>query len=269
MKKILSAIFIIAVSATACKKATPEPEFNTSKVYPISLEFDNVFGNQNIVLNQAAYFDAPSPDFTIDYLAYYISNISFSKADGTTYTVPQEESYFLIKEHDQSTHKALVNVPEGDYQFVTFTLGVDSVRNTLGLDQRTGVLDVSDPNNEGMYWGWNSGYIFFKLEGKSTLVPQDSAGNQKYRYHIGGFGGYDAPTINNIKTIKLDLSTNGMPQVRAGVAPNVHLMVDIRKVFYGNNTLNLSTINNVMFSPISVDIANNYAEMFRHDHTEN
>lgn len=269
MKKIISAIASIAVLATACKKSTPEPEYNLQNLHPISIEFDNIFGNQNLVLNQEAYYDAPSRDFTIDYLAYYISNISFTKADGTTYTVPQDESYFLIKEHDQASQKPVVKVPEGDYKYLTFTLGVDSVRNTLGVDQRTGVLDVSDPRNEGMYWGWNSGYIFFKMEGRSSLVPVDSAGNQKYRYHIGGFGGYSSSTINNIKEIKMDLSANGIPQVRAGIMPNVHLMVDIRKVFFGIETLDLNNVHNVMFNPISVDIANNYANMFSHDHTEN
>jgi len=35
-----------------------------------------------------------------------------------------------------------------------------------------------------MFWTWNSGYIFFKLEGNSPVSTQP---NGKIEYHIGGF----------------------------------------------------------------------------------
>ena len=31
-------------------------------------------------------------------LKYYVSNISFEKADGSTHVIPQDESYFFIDE---------------------------------------------------------------------------------------------------------------------------------------------------------------------------
>ncbi|WP_316930094.1 MbnP family protein, partial [Hymenobacter sp. IS2118] len=43
---------------------------------------------------------------------------------------------------------ALKDIPVGDYQSVSFTVGVDSARNVAGA--QTGALD---PNN-GMFWTW-------------------------------------------------------------------------------------------------------------------
>src|SRR5690606_12105557 len=99
--------------------------------------------------------------------------------------------------------------------------------------RRTGVLDPAGGMDDGMYWGWNSGYIFLKLEGTSDMAPVDPSGHRKYRFHIGGFGGYSAPTINNIKTITADLTASGIVQARAGKTANIHYLVDLMKAFNG------------------------------------
>lgn len=261
---LLSAIVFIS-----CKKEPAQPDYDTNKLAPLSVEFDNIVGGQKLVLNTTNYTNASGEVFNIQFLQYYISNISVTKANGTVYTVPQDSSYFLIKESDRNTRFAKVNVPEGDYTQLTFTLGIDSLRSTMDISKRTGVLDPSGEHDEGMYWGWNSGYIFFKMEGSSPQAPVDPSGTNKFRYHIGGFGGYSAPTINNIKTISIDLTKRGIAQVRSSRKANIHLMVDIAKVFDGSTSVSIAKNAQVMFSEFSTTIANNYASMFAHDHTEN
>jgi hypothetical protein len=202
-------------------------------------------------------------------LKYIVSNFKIKKADGTSYTINQDSCYFLIKESDPSSRFAKLKVPEGDYTSLTFTLGVDSLRSTMDISKRTGALDPSGGMEDGMYWGWNSGYIFLKMEGTSAQAPVDPTGNRKYRYHIGGFGGYSAPTINNIKSITIDLTARGIAQVRSNKQANIHLFADISKVLSGTTTVSIAANPQVMFSDYSVNIANNYATMFTHDHTEN
>jgi hypothetical protein len=52
------------------------------------------------------------------------------------------------------------------------------------LTNDAGVGDKAlDPLN-GMYWTWNTGYINFKLEGKSSLSGNS---NQNFTFHLGGF----------------------------------------------------------------------------------
>lgn len=266
MKKLLLPLLGILL-ATACKKEKVPPTGN--ELAPLSVEFDNTIGGTNLYLNSYEYTNAAGEQFTVSLLQYYVSNFKFYKADGTAYLIPQDSSYFLIKEADLESRFATFHVPEGDYTKLVFTLGVDSLRSTMDIDRRTGVLDPSGGMDEGMYWGWNSGYIFFKFEGLSESAPIDGSGQKKFRYHIGGFGGYSAPTINNIKEITIDLSAAGPARVRQDRNSNIHLMADIGKVLSGGHTISIAAHPTVMFSEFSTQLADNYANMFTHDHTEN
>ncbi|RZJ75237.1 MAG: hypothetical protein EOO47_20005 [Flavobacterium sp.] len=279
MKKLLSIILLATVLFTSCDKNEDLiPSFDEKNLAPFSIEFDNIVGDRTFSINNTAslYTNAAGEKFSISRLQYFISNIKVATADGKTYTVPQEKSYFLINGADKTTRFTKVEVPEGDYTQLTFTLGVDSLRSTMDLSKRTGVLDPAAGGGHdggGMYWGWNSGYIFFKYEGNSNAISDDingdPTGKKQFKYHIGGFGGYSAPTINNIKTITVDLTTAGTAKVRKDRQSNVHLFVDVMKVFNGKNTVSLAANPNVMFSDYSTNIATNLTEMFRHDHTEN
>ena len=153
---------------------------------------------------------------------------------------------------------------------------MDSLRSTLPVERRVGVLSFNPDQGHsggGMYWGWNSGYIFFKMEGTSPVISDDQQGDptgkKQFKYHIGGFGGYSAPTLNNIKEINIDLTSAGVAEVRSGLRSNVHLFVDLMKVFNGPHTFSIASHPNVMFSEYSKNIAGNFLHLFTHDHTEN
>lgn len=264
---LLLALSLFTLSA--CRKEKTEPQYNNQDLAPLSIEFDNIIGGQNLYLNSGSYTNAKGETFNISLLQYFISNIKVRKADGTEYTVPQDSSYFLIREGNGEAGSAKIKVPEGDYTALTFTIGVDSLRSTMDISRRTGVLDPSGGMEDGMYWGWNSGYIFFKMEGISSAAPVDPSGQHKFRFHIGGFGGYSAPTVNNIRTVTLDLSTAGIAKVRKDRESNIHLMVDIAKVMNGPTLVSIAENPTVMFSEYSLLLSANYVQMFRHDHTEN
>ncbi|RZL47925.1 MAG: hypothetical protein EOO93_24810 [Pedobacter sp.] len=273
------ASFILIISISACSKnSDPTPAFDETKLAPFSIEFDNIVGDRTFSINNTAslYTNSTGEKFSISMLQYFISNIKVTTADGKNYTVPQDKSYFLISGADKTSRFTKVEVPEGDYTKVTFTLGVDSLRSTMDLAKRTGVLDPAaggGHGGSGMYWGWNAGYIFFKFEGNADAISNDvngdPTGKKQFKYHIGGFGGYSAPTINNIKTVTIDLTSAGIAKVRKDRQSNVHLFVDVMKVFNGKNSFSIAAHPNVMFSDFSKNIATNLTEMFKHDHTEN
>lgn len=280
MKNLKSLLFISLMFALAACSKNEEvvPEFVNTNLAPFSIEFDNIVGDRTFSINNTGslYTNSSGEKFSISMLQYFISNVQLATADGKSYTVNPDSSYFLISGSDKATRFARMRVPEGDYTKLTFTLGVDSLRSTMGIDKRTGVLDPAAGGSHdggGMYWGWNSGYIFFKFEGNSPVISDnvngDPTGKKQFKYHIGGFGGYSAPTINNIKRITVDLNTAGIAKVRKDRQSNVHLFVDVSKVFNGKNSFKIAEHPNVMFSDYSVNIAANLAEMFRHDHTEN
>lgn len=203
--------------------------------------------------------------FTVSKLKFYVSNFVFTNTNGTLYTIPQDSSYFLVDESDGTEHEAVLEVPEGEYKTLSFLVGVDSLRSTMDCSRRTGVLDTTGEGSD-MYWDMNSGYIFFKMEGFSQASPSL---NGLFKYHIGGYGGFTSPTINNLKTVTLDLTARGIPQVKSGKGTNIHLMVDVLKLFDGVSTLSIANYPVLMFNDESTMLANNFSAMFRHDHTHN
>ena len=248
----------------SCKKDTvTTSEYDKSKKAPLSVEFDNIAGSEDLALNTGTYTNQSGESFTVTKLKYYVSNFKLTNVDGTEYIVPQDSCYFLVDESDEDTHEPVLRIPEGEYKTLSFTLGVDSLRNTKDISQRTGVLDPTGAGAD-MYWTWNSGYIFFKMEGTSSASMMGD-----FAYHIGLFGGMTSPTLNNIKTITLDLTARGTPKVKASKSTNVHLMLDILKVFNGTTNFSIASHSMVMVDPFSSTIANNYATMVKHDHTEN
>ena len=279
MKKLLFLTGLSILLFTACSKNEDAvPEFKEANLAPLSVEFDNIVGERTFTINNTGslYTNAAGEKFSISLLQYFISNIKAETATGQQYTVNPDSSYFMISGADKATRFAKVRVPEGDYTKLTFILGVDSLRSTMPVDKRTGVLDPAAGGGHagaGMYWGWNSGYIFFKYEGNANAISDDvngdPTGKKQFKYHIGGFGGYSAPTLNNIKTITIDLKAAGIAKVRKGRQSNIHLFVDVMKVFNGKNAFSIAAHPNVMFGDFSAVIANNLTEMFKHDHTEN
>lgn len=271
-KNILAALTVLAtlILPFSCDK-NDDGEFGPNDKGSIILEFDNVVGSQNLQLNgPQTYTNANGDQFNVTLLNYYISNIKLKKSDGSVYTVPQDSSYFLVKESVANSREIkLGNIPAGDYSEVSFTVGVDSARNTMDLSKRTGILDpAANSGEDNMYWSWNSGYIFFKMEGLSPQATADAAGNKKFRYHIGGFGGMNSKTINNIKTVTRTFGTD-KATVRSSITPQVHIIVDILKAFEGSSKVSIGANTTVMFAPYSVNIANNYVEMFTVHHVHN
>ena len=149
----------------------------------------------------------------------------------------------------------LTDVPAGNYTGITYTIGVDSLRNTMDVTKRTGNLDIAG-TAQGMYWAWNSGYIFFKMEGTS---PQIATSN--YRYHIGLYGGLSTKTVNNVKKNTLAFGSETL-KVRKDKNPQINLKMDVLKVFTGNNNLKLVDNPVIMVSPLSVNVSANYVNAF-------
>lgn len=250
---------LLGLVVWACNTTDPDP----AQTGTLQLVFDNVAGGQDLQLNTGTYRNASGESFTPTTFDYFVSNIKLTTTDGQQYVVPQESSYFLIKESLPATQTVtLKNVPAGDYASVSFLIGVDSLRSTMDIGQRTGVLDPAGDHTSanGMYWSWNSGYIFLKLEGTSPSAPTDATGSNTFRYHVGFFGGRDTRTINNLKTVTINFGSDRAPVTSAQV-PTVTVQTDILKIFDGPATVSIAKNPEVMVSDYSQTVANNYARM--------
>ncbi len=163
----------------------------------------------------------------------------------------EDESYYLVDvSQTGGIEIVLTDIPEDDYTEITYTIGVDSTRNVSG--SQTGALSTSN----GMFWSWNSGYIFMKFEGTS---PQATSGT--FAYHIGGF-----TTANNaIYTNTHQFGTN--LAITEGGTPKVHMHVDMKSIFDSQYTISVATMPNVQMPGTNAQmVATNFHNAFTFDH---
>ncbi len=210
------------------------------------MKFENIVGDSPLELNRRTpYFTPSNDDFTVSVFRYYISNIKLKRADNTEFVQP--ESYYLLdQERDASRKFTIPDVPVGDYTSITFTVGVDKERNEGGA--QTGALAISD-----MFWTWDTGYIFTKLEGRSPKSP-----NGVLVFHIGGSA--------NIREVTPALN-NRVIQVRESRTPEVQIRADVLRMFTGPAaTVRFANTYNVMGGSDAGNVADNQkAGMFSVD----
>ncbi len=242
-------LFIIAIIlfTLGCKKdnkiETPN-ETPTTNSGVLVFNITAKINNQNLVYNTTMYKGNSTDSFKVSLLKYYLSNFKLKDVNNNTYSINE----YVINEHNTSTISfTLNNISPGNYNSLNMLIGVDKEKNISG--SQTGALD---PIN-GMFWDWNTGYIFFKLEGEyknsltTTLKP--------ITIHIGGFEG----TFNCLKEANLnsiDLKVVNDKKTIVNIDLNLNELL---------NTPKTLEFDNIAISSTSKDakiIADNYFDMF-------
>jgi len=214
--------------------------------HKVTIQFRHFAGMEALILDSAVYNNDLGQSFRITKLKYYISNIHLIREKGGDLEV---NSSFLIDDRDEKTKKITISsVPEGSYSSMEFILGVDSLHNCNGA--QSGALD---PIN-GMFWAWNSGYVFLKLEGKS---PSSTSPGNMLEYHIGG---YKSPN-NCIRKIKIAFP--GKLIIDTELRSNsIELKADILEILKTPVSIDFSKLSSVTDFHNSTTIADNYQDMF-------
>lgn len=268
MKKLIFGLFALSVFAlTNCKKDDPVVD-DLSGTGEVTFEFDNRAGNESLTMGKD-YKNAAGETLKFSTFNYFVSNFVLVKEDGTEYIVPKDDSYFLCK-HENAASREITfkNVPAGNYKSVKFIIGVDSLKSVSDISQRTGVLDPA-AGAAGMYWVWNSGYIFVKVEGTSPQAPVNAAtGERVFQYHTGLYGGFTSKTLNNLKTVTISSSTSAKVR-KDKEAPSFHIYVDILEMFTNPTNISVATNPTSHAGAFSKNVADNYADMFKLDHVHN
>jgi hypothetical protein len=210
----------------------------------VTLKFQNYVGDELLGLDSINYKNELGQSYTITKFKYYISNIRLKSSDGKEYI---SNDYFLINQENVKSGELLLNgVEPGEYNSISFVLGVDSLRNCSGIQE--GALDPL----MGMFWAWNTGYVFLKIEGRS---PQSKSTGNIIEYHVGGF-----KSPSNIRTI--ELKCKAKLNVKEGKNSDVHIKTDVNEIFKMPVTIDFSVLSSVTDLNNSTLMADNYADMF-------
>lgn len=230
MKHLLQYLLFLLLGLTAFIEAQAQQ----------SISFQHMMGSQALVLDDSLQ-NGHGEKLVVRRFKYYISNLVLIDQEGNRQAYP--DTYYLVNEAEPSSKRIVLPNANKNYSAIEFLLGVDSARNCSGI--QTGVLDPM----QGMFWTWNTGYVFAKLEGAS---PSSSLPAHAFTYHIGGFRTGE----NVLKTIRLAIPGKALPK-------DLQVKVDINAWFSGTNTL-LIADRPVCHSPgaLAMKFAANYAHMF-------
>lgn len=244
-RQILILGFLLCAVVTFAQSTEKTKEQKEIKKGILNIQFKNVVDGKVLKLDDSTslYQNANGDEFKVTTFKYYISNVNLIANNGEKITIP--DSYFLVNQADSSTlMQQILSIPEGKYKGISFTIGVDSLRNFAGA--QTGALDPA----RGMFWSWNSGYIFVKFEGES---PKSTAKKNRLMFHIGGI---KSPN-NTIRTF-----TQSFPEtlkIKDGKLPAIELEANVAALFKGKATIDFTTLNFTMGGPNSAVVADNYA----------
>lgn len=201
----------IAISAlTACKeKTTEEPAKVVAPTGNVDLQFSNEVDGQSIELGKLKYTNAAGNLYQVDLLKYYVTRVKLIKSDSTFFSF---DNYNLINAADLSTCliKGL-NIPNGIYTRIEFNIGIPQDRNHTGAQD--GDLDPA----KGMIWDWNTGYVFFKHEGKFKNTSNQT---KSLVFHFA--------TDRAFTPVTIDLTS---PLVINGVDKKVFLKFNLNKLY--------------------------------------
>ncbi|HKC68487.1 MAG TPA: MbnP family protein [Bacteroidia bacterium] len=234
----------ILISCAICLIGFIIFSFRANTKGKVIIEFKNYAGSSILQLD-STYQNALGQDFVIANFKYYVGNICLKEISGKNYIA---KDYFLVSEHEDESKQIILNdVPEGNYTAIEFIIGVDSLHNCSGLQQ--GALDPT----KGMFWAWNTGYVFLKLDGHATASKSEG---HIFEYHIGG---YKQPT-NSIR--KITLNFKGNKTVSSTNPLSILIKANALEVLKTPTTIDFSKLPSVTDTRNAYIIANNYMDMF-------
>jgi len=240
----LAAKWVVLLAGTVVLGCNREDSVE-SGVSPVEMTLTHMAAGNLLELDKVIVNPHGEP-VTITNFAYYLSHFALVDASDRLVTLTPE--YYLVNEKDPASKTIRFFAPQGTYKALQVLIGVDSARNVSGI--QSGALDPAN----GMFWSWNTGYIFAKLEGKSVV---SAAPLQNVTYHIGGYKKQDGA----LQTVTLSFPDPLM--VKKGKNPVITLSADVDRWFSGKHSIRIAT-DAFCMSPgdLARKIAENYAGMF-------
>ena len=214
----------------------------------LSFTFINTINSTPLMLDSGNYINQFNENYSISKLKYYISNVQLHT--NNQYVFKEANSYHLIDESDTGSKSFSIMPLSNTYTSLSFIIGVDSFKNVSGA--QTGALD---PLN-GMFWTWNTGYVMFKLEGRS---PQSHLANNKIEYHIGGFKSPNSV----LRVVELKIPSS-YQIIKKNSNASIIIGLDIGQLWNADHNFKIAqTPACTVPGELSSNIADNYSKLFR------
>jgi uncharacterized repeat protein (TIGR04052 family) len=191
----ISGLFIAATLALTGAPARPLAQATPDAGRQIALRFEATVGDEAFACGtRYAGIGTTGSSITVSDFRFYVSGVRLVKDDGTE--VPLALTQDGLWQHDdvalldfEDGTKSCANgtpetrnviegrVPDGRYVGVRFAVGLP-----FDTNHREPTLQPSPLNLTSLFWNWNAGYKFMRIDLKSTGQPQG------WMIHLGSTG---------------------------------------------------------------------------------
>lgn len=187
----------------------------------VNVVFKTTWQGENFVMEEV-YVDAFENRVRIDKFDSYYALLTLVKDDGSELVLRD----FLRLNH-ATEHKLAFVVPDGVYTRFKFGIGIP---RDFNKDQDPAQYPSSSPlsvaGSQGMFWSWNTGYIFSKLEGKADTTGTDGAALlTPVAIHSG-----DDSSYRELQSSEFSL------KMEAGIAKDIVIDIRMDKILGHGNT---------------------------------
>jgi len=213
-RSIFFSLIILFVGFSSCKDKvepivnTPINKYDTITNFQgllipttgkLNVKVNYMFGKDTLELN-TKYFNTLGGDtFVLTLVRHYLSNFTLSGPEAKI----NLGNYQLLNFTDKASRSfTLAGLPPSVYTKLSLLVGVDSIRNSSGLQE--GALDPA----YSMFWTWATGYIFFKLEGRNNKEITFSfhpGGNKVFPYNELDLTSYKVKSVEPTITLAMDI----------------------------------------------------------------
>ena len=167
----------------------------------LGIESDNAFDGNDLILNANNKATSNGEVLQVNQIKYIVSNIVLTAEDGTTFTYPKSNSYFIVDE-------------------AYYDLGQAAQSGFAAQAQAAGLLP-----------SWDGGYKFLDMEG--TFTASNYPGVTPYTVLTG-----KTAAQYNYKEVTLNLPAKAL--VRTDIAPEIHIIADLAELIDGTNNISLA-----------------------------
>jgi hypothetical protein len=198
---ILSSLFFTSCDPEEKKEVETPPASTTPTV---NVSFSSKYNDALLEIG-TVYFDALGHRIRVENFQSYLSNIRLVNDLGEEVVIKE-----IALANLGTGYSFSAQVDAGTYTQIKFGIGVpEDINKDIDPSTYPNSSPLSIQGAEGMFWTWNTGYIFSKFEGRGDLTGQEGAALlSPFSYHTGDDFFYRTVTLDKSFTIEATQNQN-------------------------------------------------------------
>jgi hypothetical protein len=216
----LFAVALVCILISCHKPIETEPVVQNTTQGTIQPKF----GSDNLYLD-SVYTLQDGTKIKVEDIKFYSSAVTSDETVISDYTLFDYRTRGSL--WFKNTSVIAINSPG-----ISYAIGIDAVNNHADPSTFPSSSWLNTINANDMYWSWNSGFIFAKIEGKAdTIVDGTDNFDLSFSYHLGNDENFIGNQIKTVTPVKV-----------SSTLVEYRLKMDIQSFFENSsNPINIAT----------------------------